>query len=226
MRANHRARFVALILDESGAARAIAKLAFEEAGREALDNEADALRTTGSLLPPPLRAPQVLSYEDGLLLLEAVSWRPRFRPWQLSPEVARALGRFYAAGRSETGGGPAHGDFAPWNLLEVEQGWVAVDWEASRVDAPPFFDLFHYLVQSCALLGRPSQSAIVRGLTGAEGMVASLVRAYEEGAGLQGVDPRGHFLTYLLDSRSMLDPDSPDAPAGLRVRDELRRRLR
>jgi hypothetical protein len=226
MRANHRARFVALILDENGTARAFAKLAFEQAGRDALGKEAEALRTIGSLLPSPLRAPRVLERDDGFLLLEAVDWRPRLRPWDLSAEVAHALGRFYAAGRSEIGGGPAHGDFAPWNLLEVEQGWVAVDWEASRSDAPPFYDLFHYLVQSCAHLGRPTQRAIVRGLTQAEGIVASLVRAYEEGAGLQGADARGYFLSYLRESRSELDPVAPDARAGLRVRRELERRIR
>jgi hypothetical protein len=226
MRANHRARFVALILDESGGARAIAKLAFEDAGRKALHREAEALVTAGGLLPPPLRAPKLLEHEDGLLLLEAVDWRLRRRPWQLSPQVALALGRFYAAGRSNDGRGPAHGDFAPWNLLEVDQGWVAIDWEASRVDAPPFFDLFHYLVQSCALLGRPSANAIVRGLTVADGMVASLVEAYRVGAGLGAADPRDHFLEYLLESGSTLDPASPDGRAGLQLREELRRQIR
>jgi hypothetical protein len=122
--------------------------------------------------------------------------------------------------------GPAHGDFAPWNLLETEEGWVAVDWEAGREDAPPFYDLFHFLVQSCALLGRPSQSAVLQGVAGTERGIARLVRAYADGAGIGTDEAREHFLAYLRISRGTLDPTAPDWRVGMRVREELEQRVR
>jgi thiamine kinase-like enzyme len=81
--------------------------------------------------------------------------------------------------------GFAHGDCAPWNLLETPTGWVLVDWEEARTDAPPFFDLFHYLVQAHARLGRPRLSAIKDGLHG-RGWIHGVIVAYSEGA---NVDP-------------------------------------
>ena len=224
-RSSSRARCVALILDGSGVARAVAKVALDHASREALDRESLALGSLGPLLPPPLRAPHVLDYYDGLLLLEAVRWRPRLRPWRLHADVARAIGSFYAAGRTSAGVGPAHGDFAPWNLLETDEDWVAVDWEAGRKDASPFYDLFHFLVQSCALLGRPSQNALLLGLAG-EGEVAQLVLAYASGAHLAADDAREHFLTYLRVSRTTLDSAAPKWRAGIQVREDLEQRLR
>ena len=64
-----------------------------------------------------------------LLLLEAVEWSPRLRPWVLPSEVAFALGRAFAASADGGDRGMAHGDFAPWNLLRTSDGWVLVDWE-------------------------------------------------------------------------------------------------
>jgi len=121
--------------------------------------------------------------------------------------------------------GPAHGDFAPWNLLETEQGWVVVDWESCRLEAPPFYDLFHYLVQSCALLGQPSQDAIVRGLIQGEGRIGTLAQAYAEKAGVVTDDLRIPFLEYLSLSRSDIDPSEPDGRVSLGVRDHLARRI-
>jgi len=226
LKANHRGRFVALIMGEDGEPSAVAKVASDDAGRAALDWEAHALETLGPLLAPPLRAPRILDHDNRVLLLEAVSWRPRPQPWNLPAEVAHALGAFFAAGRSGNGRGPAHGDFAPWNLLETEQGWVVVDWERSRSEAPPFYDLFHYLVQSCALLRRPSQDAIIQGLTREEGTIAALVRAYAEGASL-ATDRLGiYFLEYIYISRSEIDPAKPKGLLSLRVRDQLQGRIR
>lgn len=222
---NHPGRFVALILGEDGAAYSVAKVASDDAGRAALGREVYALETLGPLLPPPLRAPRILHHDEGVLLLEAVSWRPRSQPWILPAEAARALGGFFAAGRSKTGGGPAHGDFAPWNLLDTERGWVMIDWESGRSQAPPYYDLFHYLLQSCALLGRPSQDAIVEGLTRGRGTIAALIRAYAEGAELATDGLAKYFLEYIHLSRSDIDTSRPDGKVGLRVRDQLERRI-
>src|SRR6266545_189106 len=224
LKVNHPGRFVALILGEDGTPFAVAKVASDDLGRVALGREAHALETLGPLLSVPLRAPRILHHDDGLLLLEALSWRPRPRPWILPIEAARVLGSFFATGRSQNGMGPAHGDFAPWNLLETSRGWVAVDWECARLKAPPFYDLFHYLVQSCALLGQPSQDAIVRGLTRGEGRIATLVHTYAGSAGIATDDLTGRFLEYVALSRSDIDPSEPDGSIGLRVRDQLVRR--
>ena len=60
-------------------------------------------------------------------------------------------------------GGFAHGDFAPWNLLRADDAWVAVDWESSEQEAPPFYDLFHFLSAS---LRAPGSTPPVSGLAG------------------------------------------------------------
>jgi hypothetical protein len=224
-RSNHAARFVALIVDGTGAARAVAKIALDQAGREALEREASALRTLGPLLPAPLRAPRIVDQEDGLLLMEAVRWRPRQRPWELPVDGAHALGRFHATGRATKEKGLAHGDFAPWNLLETKDAWVAVDWESGDTEAPPFYDLFHFLVQSCALLGRPSQEAILQGVAAAEGHVATLISAYADGAGISGREASRHFLTYLRVSQATLNPAAPGYLAGMQAREQLEHRL-
>jgi hypothetical protein len=214
-----------LILGEDGAPCGLAKIASDAAGRTALGREVEALKTLGPLLPPPLGAPRILDYDDGVLLLEAASWRPRARPWILPIEAARALGIFFAAGRPKDGGGPAHGDFAPWNLLQTDRGWIVVDWEHARSEAPPYYDVFHYLVQSCGLLGHPSPDAILEALTRNQGAIAALLRAYAEGAGIPPGNPSSCFLEYLDLSRQGIDPDAPGGRASLRVRDELQRRV-
>jgi hypothetical protein len=45
-----------------------------------------------------------------------------------------------------------HGDFAPWNVLSYRPEPVVVDWEASRFERVPLFDLSHFLITSGALL--------------------------------------------------------------------------
>lgn len=54
------------------------------------------------------------------------------------PKRSRSrLGAFFRNTASNGGTtGPAHGDFAPWNLLQAKSGWALVDWEASHFGAP------------------------------------------------------------------------------------------
>jgi hypothetical protein len=198
-RATHRGRFIALLLDERGECRAVAKLATDPAGVEALNAEATALRRVEGTLPRPLASPRVLRSEAGLLLMEPFRWTPRRRPWELEEEVARGLGEFFRAGKRvapDGSLGPAHGDCAPWNLLRTPDGWALVDWESAG-DAPAFNDVCHYIVQSHALLGSPSASEVVEGFASGRGPVGRAVRAYAEGADIPVGSARACLVRYL-----------------------------
>jgi hypothetical protein len=234
-RANHPDRYVALILSEQRGPVAVAKLALSEPGREALWREAQSLESLGKLLPEPLVAPQVLDQTPGVLLLEAVSWTPRRRPWRLSEEVAYSLGRFFRAGQEAhpLGGpvhrerpiGPAHGDFAPWNLLQAGSRMVVVDWEAAFEGAPPFFDLCHYFFQSHVLLGRPSTAELLRGFRGAGGPISSAVAAYADGAGVSQHRAEEFLNEYIVLSQTILEDRSPRDDRGIAARRAFIRNL-
>jgi hypothetical protein len=206
---NHPGRFIAVIVGEHGDCHALAKIATDPHGRLALEREVAALQSLGKLLPPPLRAPQVLNQSDGLLLLEPVPWLPRRRPWFLPTEIVRALGTFFGAA-SEDGErvGPLHGDFAPWNLLQTRRGWVLVDWEEAHDRGRPFFDLFHYLVMANLALERPSQRALLEGLEG-KGWVGRAIAVYAESARLDNEDTRELLISYLRASSEGLNLATP-----------------
>jgi thymidylate kinase len=215
-RANHPGRFVALAVGPAGECRAVAKVAADDAGRRALAAEADAVAELGGLLEHPLRAPAITARADGVVVYEMSPWRPRTRPWRLPTDVAHAIGRFHRAGP----GSLAHGDFAPWNLLRGEGGWTLIDWEHAHRDAPPFYDLWHYLVQSHALLRRPRARELGDGLAG-RGWVGETIAAYAAGAGLDPRTARTHLPAYLARSVAYLDPGKPDGAAGVRARARL-----
>jgi thymidylate kinase len=221
-KANHPARYLGLILDELGKPFAMAKIATDDASRRSLELEREALMGFGPFLSAPLSPPRVLGHADGILLMEVVAWRPRSRPWRLPEEVAFALGRFDVAGPQGPGGtsGLAHGDFAPWNLMRTEAGWVLLDWEEAADAYPPFFDLFHYLVQAHALLGRPSRRDIAAGLAG-DGWVGGAIRAYADGAGADPSEARARFRQYLSQSNERLDATDPAHRSALRARSRL-----
>jgi hypothetical protein len=227
MRSNTANRYMALILDRRGRPRAFGKLALDEWGRRALEHEAAAIARLGRLLVPPLRAPEIIGEEPGLLLTRAEDWIVRRRSWRMSTEVAAALGTFFRVSRHAAhsdGRGAAHGDCAPWNLLRTPTGWVLLDWEHARDDAPPFYDLFHFLVQAHALLRRVSRLALLDGLSG-RGWVGDLLRAYAGASGLPIDQAPTHFGTYLAESQATLDPDRADRQAGLDVRRDLQARV-
>ena len=225
-RTNHPGRHVALVADASGDPRLAAKIATDEQGRAALAREAEAITDLGKLLSAPLSTPRVVHHGDGVLLLEAVRWRTRPRPWRLPEDVAYAIGLFFRArSRGDSSrGGLAHGDFAPWNLLRTEGGWTVIDWEEARDGAPPFWDVFHYLVQGHALLRRPRQEALVAGFEG-RGWVGAALQSYAEGAVVPARDAAMFFPAYLEDSRRMLNSAQRDGRAGLNARTALLRRF-
>jgi Phosphotransferase enzyme family len=87
------------------------------------------------------------------------------------PEWSRLLGETRAAiepwAERSVPVGLVHGDFAPWNLLEAGRSIGIVDWEEARFDGLPFWDLWHYAVQTAALTRRPrSMVALHRAIRG------------------------------------------------------------
>jgi hypothetical protein len=221
-RANHPGRYVVAVITEAGETDAIAKVASDTEGRARLRAEDEALARFGSCLGSTVRAPAVIAKADGLLLLEAAAWRPRRRPWVLPIAVARACGELFRRTASDGGSrGAAHGDLAPWNLLRTEAGWMVVDWEDARDDAPPFFDVFHYLVQAHALLGHPSRKQLLRGLSTGDGWVGSALRAYGTAARVPPFKAVDFFPQYLRATVVALDARTRDGRRGIAARRSL-----
>lgn len=223
-RANHPGRFFALIFGADGRPTMFIKVARDTFGARALAREREGLDGFGAQISPPLMAPKLMSHSEGVLVFESLDWLTRASPWRLPEEVAFALGVFFHTTASKTSGasGAAHGDFAPWNLLRTESGWGLVDWESFHTGAPPYFDLFHYLVQSNSELRRPLKQTILDGLKG-KGWVAGAIGAYAAGAELN-VRDSPHFLReYLRASAARLEPEA--AGRGARVRSNMSRRL-
>jgi hypothetical protein len=217
---DHPGRFVALIIGESGKCHGVAKIATEAEGQAALGNEARALGSLAKLLPAPLRAPRLLAQDTGLLLLEPFRWVPRRTPAVVPDEVARAMGTFFRADGGGDHTGPTHGDFAPWNLLKTERGWVLVDWEEARDRDRPFFDLFHYLFMAHLNLAAFSRQALLDGLEG-KGWIGRAIAAYAEGARLRDVDLQELLIFYLRSSSQRLNLASPDGRSDYRARQRL-----
>jgi len=218
-RANHPGRFLALVVGDRGELRAFVKIARDSVGSEALHRERLALESLGPLLPPPLFAPKVLDHQEGVLVLEPVEWRVRDQPWRLPPEVAHALGEFFRSTASDSGSsvGAWHGDCTPWNLLRTQSGWALVDWENAENDRPPFFDVFHFLVQASVELRRPMKRSIVRGLAG-EGWVGASIEAYAHGCQVDPSEARNLFSDYLRQSVLALEPSTPGRAIRMRRR--------
>lgn len=213
MRANHEGRYVALLVGEQGEMRAVAKIALTGGGEAVLAREAEAIERYGPLLPSPVRAPRVLAASQGVLLLEAVPFRPRRRPWELPLAVASALG---ALARE----GVCHGDAAPWNLLDAGEGFVLIDWEEAGPAPSEAWDLCHWLVQAHALLERPRRRTLLRALQGA-GPLGAAVRAYARAAAPDLERLPSAMLEYLRLSAEGLDAARPDGERGLAVRRAL-----
>jgi peptidoglycan/xylan/chitin deacetylase (PgdA/CDA1 family) len=217
-RANHPGRFQALVFDMDGQPVAFIKVARDTMGAQALTIEREAIERFGASVPPPLIAPTLLSHSEGVLVFQSMDWRARAFPWRLPEEVAFALGVFFRKTSPDTSrGGAAHGDCAPWNLLRTESGWGLVDWENFHTGAPPYFDLFHYLVQATTGLRRPRMQTILDGLKG-KGWVGGAIGAYAAGSEL---DPRDseHFLgEYLRISVDTLDMKTRRYGARVRLK--------
>ena len=156
-----------------------------------------------------------------MLFFDAASWRPRLRPWELESEVAAALGVLYRRAGGDELRGPAHGDFAPWNLLRLTgHGWLLIDWEDATADGLPFQDPFHWLVQSHALLRRPTRHSLVEGVRGA-GWIGRALDAYGSAAGLERVDREAAFRAFLGRSTASLRAAKKQHPREIQARLDL-----
>lgn len=111
-----------------------------------LDRSEHLLRST-ALRPPVLQA--TTSQTAGLLVTVAETATDKIRSTTISSDASYALGRMWRRSSS----GFAHGDFVPWNLIPTASGLVLLDWEHAFDDAPPFYDIWHWVVQ-CHLLLR------------------------------------------------------------------------
>ncbi len=226
MRANHPRRHVVAVIDEHGRTHAIAKVAADDEGRSRLRAEATSLMRLGSCLSPPVHAPRLIAQGDGVLVLEAVQWRPRRRPWVLPIHVARACGELFRQTASSGGErGAAHGDLAPWNVLLTDDGWTLVDWESASDDAPPFTDVLHYLVQAHALLGRPSRRDLIASVATGRGSGGAAIRVYGLAAGVSAGIAFDVFHEYLERTLPTLDPHTRDGRRGIRARRSLLRAI-
>ena len=222
MRANHPRRHVVAIIDEQGRMHSIAKLARDDEGRAQLRSEAAALMRLGSCLSPPVHAPRLMAQGDGVLVLEAVQWRPRARPWVLPIDVARACGELFRQTASSDGErGAAHGDLAPWNVLLTDDGWTLVDWENASDEAPVFTDVLHYLVQAHALLGRPSRRDLISSVATGRGSGGAAIRVYALAAGVSAGVAFDVLREYLERTLPLLDPKTRDGRRGIRARRSL-----
>lgn len=205
-----------LVLGPDDVPMSLIKVAEDPVGRAELAWEAEMAVRLGSRLGGGVSAPKVLERGDGFVSLEAVRWSPRWDAAQLPVDVAIALGRLYREGADEPGGpGFAHGDFTPWNLLRTTSGWSLIDWEHARIDAPPFFDLFRFVVQSSAFLGRPRPEAILAALRG-DGPLGPAFIAYAEVAGVDLDAAPGHLATYLEADLAGLRAEGEEDVRGVR----------
>jgi hypothetical protein len=81
-------------------------------------------------------------------------------------DLEEALGLVIALARGSDRLGPVvHGDFAPWNLLRTPDGIALVDWESSRFELDPLYDLAHFITSKGVLLGAHEPAAAVQLLT-------------------------------------------------------------
>jgi hypothetical protein len=86
-----------------------------------------------------------------------------------------------------------HGDLAPWNIVQTTDGLALVDWEASRFEEDPLFDLTHYVTRVGALVGSWKPETAVLHLT-APGSVGW---RYLEALGLDARSAPEHVSRYL-----------------------------
>ena len=225
-RANHPGRFLALVFDREGRPVRVRQGGPGHAGLAGSGRRTRCLaalrfaRFPHRCSPPAYRATRRDSSYSSLWNGERVHVPGGCRR-TLRLRWVSSFGRH----PTEEGGsstGVSHGDFAPWNLLETDAGWGLMDWENSRAGMPPYFDLFHYLVQSNSELRRPTKRAILDGLR-LRGWVGQAIGAYAAGAEIDAREGEHFLREYLRDSARKLDLEAP--PRGARVRSQLMRRL-
>ena len=190
-------RFVAAILDASGYARAVAKVALDPLGADGLAMEQGILETLSAVPVDALRVPRVLGCDTGVLLLEPIEWLPPDKPWNVPEPVWSALGElFRRGGTGQAGRGMVHGDCTYGHLRPARGGWVLIDWQGATNDGHPMDDVFNHLLVSHSTFGRPTVKEVLDGLQG-DGWVGGALAAYLSGAELTAGDLVSAFRAYL-----------------------------
>jgi hypothetical protein len=96
-----------------------------------------------------------------------------------------------------------HGDFAPWNVKLADDKLLIYDWEYAESEAPPGWDLFHFLFQTLRLLGNQSIWTIWREFFDNGSAKRWLIRHFKNiGISREFIYPL--FLFYLLDRLSLI----------------------
>ena len=118
-----------------------------------------------------------------------------------------------------------HGDFTPWNVALHAAGAAVYDWEDALEEGPPFWDLWHFAVQSAALLHRWSSGDLVAAAVGLHGPVGRALRAYGRAARLSDALAAPVLAAYLAASVTVVgghgDLTRPDRVRGLDFRARL-----
>jgi hypothetical protein len=100
-----------------------------------------------------------------------------------------------------------------------------VDWESADEEGLPYEDLCHYLVQSAALIARPSVLGLVQGFTQSEGWIGAAIGAYAAGAGVAASDACPSLVAYLRNSWTTVVARTANEQRGLVIRQEILREM-
>jgi glycosyltransferase involved in cell wall biosynthesis/thymidylate kinase len=92
---------------------------------------------------------------------------------------------------------PCHGDYAPWNTLELQDGSLYVfDWEYSSKEAPLFTDMFHRVLMPARLVLRQPPSRVIGRLLDLHGdpVLGSVISR----SGVERSEVPAYLLLYLI----------------------------
>jgi hypothetical protein len=133
---------------------------------DSLRNEATMLGLLARCQPGFLVPELVFADEiEGAFVVVVRSAGRNRRPARFDLERAATIATTLTLGVDPVGP-VVHGDFAEWNLIGSNSDVTLVDWEASRKERAPLWDLSHYVVQHAALVRGTRTTDVVRILTG------------------------------------------------------------
>jgi glycosyltransferase involved in cell wall biosynthesis len=116
-------------------------------------------------------------------------------PDALERDVRAALATVFPAGQAAVSAG--HGDYAPWNGLDLNDGRLFVfDWEYGRRDAPLLGDLFHRVLMPARLVRKTPPARLVARLLclGSHPILGGVIAR----SGVPRAELPGYLLLYLL----------------------------
>lgn len=99
----------------------------------------------------------------------------------------------------------SHGDLAPWNAYACGGRLFLYDWEYSREDRPPGWDLFHFIFQTNSFLKKRNPAELTSGVL--NDSYNNLSKPYWEKLGVDKDMLRALFLLYVLERLSFAASD-------------------